>query len=217
MMMVFSQFGKFTFSGPAIAISLAVALLVCLTLAPALLATPIGRQVTANKQRRQPAGFGSGRPRRPHPRPAWLGAGGQLSRSRTPLAWYGIDAPVTYDIFSELPPDAASKRGTQLLLQHLPPGEIGPLTVLARLPGQDFASDEGRLKIAELSKRLHDLPGVDKVRSLYRPTGAGPGRGEPILAQRADVARRRRQPARGGNLCLQSHRRRSHATHRRAR
>jgi RND superfamily putative drug exporter len=43
------------------------------------------------------------------------------------------------------------------------------------LPGQDFTSDEGRLRIAELSKQLHDLRGVDKVRSLYRPTGMAPG------------------------------------------
>jgi putative drug exporter of the RND superfamily len=172
MMMVFSQFGKFTFSGPAIAISLAVALFVCLTLAPALLATPIGRQVTDKKE---PAGnwFWTAVADRILARPGLVLA---LSLAiATPLAWYGIDAPVTYDIFSELPPDAASKRGTKLLLQHLPPGEIGPLTVLARLPGQDFACDEGRLKIAELSKRLHDLPGVDKVRSLYRPTGQPPG------------------------------------------
>ncbi|MBA3482815.1 MAG: MMPL family transporter [Pirellulales bacterium] len=173
MMMVFSQFGKFTFSGPAIAISLAIGLVVCLTLAPALLATPIGRQVTANKQSVAGAWFWTAIADRILARPGLVLA---LSLAvATPLAWYGIDAPVTYDIFSELPPNAASKRGTQLLLQHLPPGEIGPLTVLARLPGQDFASDEGRLKIAELSKRLHDLAGVDKVRSLYRPTGQAPG------------------------------------------
>ncbi|MBA3482819.1 MAG: MMPL family transporter, partial [Pirellulales bacterium] len=173
MMMVFSEFGKFTISGPAIAISLAVALLVCLTLAPALLATPIGRQVTANKQDAAGSWFWTAVADRILARPGLVLA---LSLAvATPLAWYGIDAPVTYDIFSELPPDAASKRGTQLLLRHLPPGEIGPLTVLARLPGQDFASAEGRLKIAELSKRLHDLPGVDKVRSLYRPTGQAPG------------------------------------------
>jgi RND superfamily putative drug exporter len=172
LMMVFSQFGKFTFSGPAIAISLAIALLVCLTLAPALLATPIGRQVTA-KQSAAGSWFWTAVADRILARPGLVLA---LSLAvAMPLAWYGVDAPVTYDIFSELPPDAASKRGTKLLLQHLPPGEIGPLTVLARLPGQDFASDEGRLKIAELSKLLHDLPGVDKVRSLYRPTGQAPG------------------------------------------
>jgi RND superfamily putative drug exporter len=190
MMMVFSQFGKFTYSGPAIAISLAVALLVCLTLAPALLATPLGRRVAARRHSRD-IHRDKGVAVHPSAQPAagsrlwtWLAdrvlarPGLVLSASlvvATPLAWYGYDAPVTYDIFSELPPDAVSARGTKLLLRHLPPGEIGPLTVLVRLPGQDFASDEGRLKVAELSKRLHELPGVEKVRSLYRPTGQAPG------------------------------------------
>jgi RND superfamily putative drug exporter len=189
MMMVFSQFRKFTFSGPAIAISLAVALLVCLTLAPALLATPIGRRVAGKRKDEESlrpradvddehvavAGrrFWSWLANRVLARPGLVLAA-SLAVS-APLAWYGYDAPVTYDILGELPPDSVSARGTRLLLQHLPPGEIGPLTVLVRLPGMDFAGDDGRLRIAELSKLLHDLPDVDKVRSLYRPTGMAPG------------------------------------------
>lgn len=180
MMMVFSQFGKFTFSGPAIAISLAVALLVCLTLAPALLSTRIGSRVTGAREGDGAAGSSS----RSHRLWMWLAnlvtarPGLVLAASllaAAPFAWYGLDAPVTYDIFSELPRNSTSRRGTQLLLRHLPPGEIGPLTILARLPGEDFSSDDGRLKIAELSKRLFDLQGVEKVRSLYRPTGERPG------------------------------------------
>jgi putative drug exporter of the RND superfamily len=176
-MMVFSQFGKFTYSGPAIAISLGVALAVCLTLAPALLSTQIiGRRVTDSG--------GEGVPTRAHrfwtalanivtAKPGAVLAASLLAAA--PFAWFGLDAPVTYDIFSELPRNSTSRHGTQLLLRHLPPGEIGPLTILARLPGEDFSSEEGRLKIAELSKRLFDVEGVEKVRSLYRPTGEPPG------------------------------------------
>ncbi|MCC6491946.1 MAG: MMPL family transporter [Pirellulales bacterium] len=188
-MMVFAEFGKFAYSGPAIAIALAIALAVCLTLAPALLATPIGRRLY-ERPRRLP-GTGQSMKAAPQQRPR---AGGRcwnwvadvvtarpglvLAASlaaAAPLAWQGVGAPVTYDIFSELPPDAPSKRGAELLLRHLPPGEIGPLTLLVRLPGEDFASDGGRRLIRELSKRLFDLKGVDKVRSLYRPTGEPPG------------------------------------------
>ncbi|HEX6961140.1 MAG TPA: MMPL family transporter [Lacipirellula sp.] len=178
MMMVFSQFGKFTFSGPAIAISLSVALLVCLTLAPALLATPIGRRVLSRKHQ---AGdeAASGRlwtviADRVLARPGMVLAASFLIMA--PLAWFGYGAPVTYDIFGELPRNATSARGTRLLLEHLPPGEIGPLTVLVRQPGVDFGTQEARFeRIAELTKVLYDLPGVDKVRSLYQPTGEPPG------------------------------------------
>jgi RND superfamily putative drug exporter len=175
-MMVFSAFGKFTYSGPAIAISLAVALLVCLTLAPALLSTWIGSRVTARLELNE-AAPGHWLWRRLADaviaRPGLVLAGSALLAA--PLMINGFDTPVTYDIFSELPLNAEGRRGTGLLLQHLPPGEIGPLTVLARLPTEDFASEEGREKIAALTKRLFELEGVDKVRSLYRPTGAPPG------------------------------------------
>jgi RND superfamily putative drug exporter len=178
MMMVFSQFGKFTYSGPAIAISLAVALLVCLTLAPALLATPIGGRILGGRGTANGEGRGSriwtAVADRVLARPGLVLAT-SLAVS-APLAWYGYDAPVTYDIFGELPPKAPSARGARLLLEHLPPGEIGPLTVLVRLSGQDFASEEGRFeRIPQLTKVLYDLPGVDKVRSLYQPTGEPPG------------------------------------------
>jgi RND superfamily putative drug exporter len=177
MMMVFSEYGKFTYSGPAIAISLIIGLLVCLTLAPALLATPIGRHVTgkrdANGARVAGQRFWSAVADRVTARPGTILAVSLVIAA--PLAWYGYDAPVTYDILSELPPDAPSAQGTALLLRHLPPGEIGPLTVLVRMPGQDFASEEGRAMIRDLTALLFRVPGVDKVRSLYRPMGDPPG------------------------------------------
>jgi RND superfamily putative drug exporter len=175
-MMVFSEFGKFTYSGPAIAISLAVALLVCLTLAPALLSTWIGSRVTAGLESDEAAPGHWLWQRLADAviaRPGLVLAGSILLA--TPFVINGLNTRVTYDIFSELPANAESRRGTALLLQHLPPGEIGPLTVLARLPGEDLASEAGRDKVASLTKRLFDLNGVDRVRSLYRPTGEPPG------------------------------------------
>jgi RND superfamily putative drug exporter len=179
-MMAFSEFGKFTYSGPAIAISLAVALAVCLTLAPAILATRIGGQVLAGADDAE-------NPARPSAaRRAWAKLADAILRrpgvvlatsllAAAPLAWYGLETKTTYDIFSELPRNARSAQGARLLLRNLPPGEIGPLMVLVRLPGEDFTTRPARFKIAELTKLLVELPGVDKVRSLYRPTGEKPG------------------------------------------
>ncbi|HMO87291.1 MAG TPA: MMPL family transporter, partial [Lacipirellulaceae bacterium] len=182
-MMGFAQFGKFAYSGPAIAVSLLVALAVCLTLAPALLATPLGARVGVT------AAGAAGRWDRLWERIAELVTrrpGVVLLASAlaaAPLAWYGSQAPVTYDIFSELSPHRPSRRGTALMLRHFPAGEVGPLAVLVHRPEEGLDGDEGRLMIAELTKRLFDLPGVGRVRSLYRPTGEPPGAASVFSAQ----------------------------------
>jgi RND superfamily putative drug exporter len=188
-----ADFGKFAYSGPAIGASLAVALAACLTLGPALLATALGRRVAVDAAARgEVAEFGD----RDEP----LLGSASLARSSgvwsriadvvvsrpglvltvsalvaAPLVWRGAHTEVTYDLFGELSPRATSRRGADLLMRHFPAGDVGPITVLAKLPAGSLADNEGRLKIAELAKHLHDLKGVSKVRSLYRPTGEPPG------------------------------------------
>lgn len=178
-MMGFAEFGKFAYSGPAIAVSLAIALAVCLTLAPAMLATALGARVGA-------AGAVASTSSRVRDDRFWAALAEFVLRrpgavlavsflAAAPLAWYGARAPVTYDVFSELSPRSISRHGTALLLRHFPAGDVGPLTVLARRPAGGLQSDEGRRMIAELTHRLYELEGVDRVRSLYRPTGDPPG------------------------------------------
>jgi len=206
-MMGWADFGKFAYSGPAIAVSLAVTLIACLTLVPALLATQLG--ATVGKGQATTTGLGTSRTelRRPKPssrRPAdshqnggeqhglasgnwvwhWL-ADGVLRRPglillsslvlASPLAWVGATTGVTYDLLGELDQQRASRRGTRLFKRHFPPGEIGPLVVLAHHPQGDLASVDGRIRIAELAKPLDDLSGIAQVRSLYQPTGDPPG------------------------------------------
>jgi RND superfamily putative drug exporter len=171
-MMGWAEFGKFTYSGPAIAICLAITLLVCLTLVPALLATRLGTRVTAHSQSSDKTWWN------------WL-ADCVLRRPGTvlalslllmfPLAWGGWSVEVTYDLLGELPPQRVSRQGTQLLRQHTAPGEIGPLVVLAQHPTGDLDSMDGQFVIAEMVQALYKLPGVAQVRSLYQPTGDPPG------------------------------------------
>ena len=186
-MMGWADFGKFTYSGPAIAVCLAVTLLACLTFVPALLATRLGAQITSRKNVAGTAFW------------QWLAdavmkrPGIILATSLVltlPLAWAGWSVEVTYDLLGELPAGRVSRRGTQLLREHFSPGEIGPLVVLAKhsdkepdgvdlgsmdLSSVDLSSVDGRFLIAEMAKPLDDLPGVAQVRSLYQPTGNRPG------------------------------------------
>ncbi len=176
-MMGWADFGKFTYSGPAIAICLAITLLACLTFVPALLATKLGAQVGPLKNA---AGslFWQRLAEIVMDRPSMI-----LVTSLVlmlPLAWAGWTVEVTYDLLGELPAERVSRQGTQLLREHFPPGEIGPLVVLAKLPeGEldrvDLSSVDGQFLIAKMVKPLDELPGIAQVRSLYQPTGDPPG------------------------------------------
>ena len=172
-MMGWAEFGKFTYSGPAIAVCLAVTLVICLTLVPALLATRLGRskniipnttawnklwQVLAEKILQRPATI--------------LVVSFLMA---CPFAWFGWSVEVTYDLLGELPPSRLSRQGTQLLRQFFPAGEVGPLVVLAQHPDGNLDTVDGRFTIAELVKPLTEVEGIAKVRSLYQPTGAPPG------------------------------------------
>jgi len=167
-MMGWADFGKFAYSGPAIAIGLAITLLACLTLVPALLATRLGAQVG---QQTDAAGnvFWQRLADLVLSRPGLIFA---MSLVLTlPLAWAGWSVDVTYDLLGELGAERVSRRGTQLLREHFPPGEIGPLVVLAKHPNGKLDTTDGQFRIAEMAKPLGELPGVALVRSLYQPTG----------------------------------------------
>ncbi len=189
-MMGWAEFGKFAYSGPAIAVCLLVTLAVCLTLVPALLATPLGNLAEQKPPHADPSGPA------PNEQPflqasapwqtVWNSLAGKILRHPSlvlalslmvalPFAWSGWDVPVTYDLLSELPPHRVSRRGTTLMKEHFPPGEIGPLVVLAQLPQGGLNTVEGQLKIAQLVKPLADLKGIAKIRSIYQPTGDPPG------------------------------------------
>lgn len=173
-MMAFADFGKFAYSGPTIAISLAITLLACLTLVPALLATRLGTYI---KPQTSEDAFWQRLWQRVADavlrRPALILAVSLLIA--LPLAWQGWNVPVTYDLLGELAPQRVSRHGTDMLRRYFPPGEIGPLVVLAESAAGNLDSVDGQIKIAELAKPLDDLAGVAQVRSLYQPLGDPPG------------------------------------------
>ena len=176
--MYFADFGKFRYSGPVIGLCLAITLMACMTLTPALLRAfgrtlfwP-GRAVAA------PDPNSTRLSRRLWERLArWI-----VTYPATILAvsflllvpwavygWQQVDN-VTYDFLRALPTTSPSRRGAELLRTHFPIGESGPLTVVVWKEEGDFASRDARREIAALSDALH-IDGVRTVRSIADPLG----------------------------------------------
>jgi RND superfamily putative drug exporter len=188
-MLFFSDFGKFRNSGPAIALSLAITLLACLTFAPALL-TMAGNALFwpfASRRARLAAERGTveGQRRMLLGR-FWETVSGVVIAhpglilivsilALAPLARVGWGIKVTYDLVNELDPRRPSVQGVRLSQEFFPPGETSPVTILALQENGKFNSPEGEREIARLTKSLYDIDGVVSVRSIAEPLGNKPG------------------------------------------
>lgn len=181
-LMWFSHFEKFQFSGPIIAISLAVTLVVCLTFTPALL-SGLGRIAFWPQlpSRSLPA---SGRVRRGNLYWGRLAtavvhhSGWALLATLLFLcvpAFYGFIHlnSVTYDLTEELSESAPSRRGAQLISRYFPTQDGSPVTVLMTRKQPFDSEDTLREASSQLSQALY-LEGVESVRSLSDPLGDYP-------------------------------------------
>lgn len=176
-MLYFSDFGKFHYSGPVIAICLLVALLVCTTFTPALL---IAVGPSAFWPGRIPQGLQQVRS------PFWHWIAGVMTRRPAivlavgmgllvPPSIYGFirETDVTYDISSELGSNAISLQGLQVLKRHAMLADTNPMTLMVVRP---IASSRDLLQaqLAGLVDGLYALPGVIAVRSALDPLGDYP-------------------------------------------
>lgn len=188
--MFFATYGKFIYSGPVIAICLFIALLACITFAPALLRAfgkvvfwPFGiknltppelSNLSFDDQMKQIS-------------PVWDWVARQVLRRPGLILWaaFGIAAPfmlnglsvqVTHDFMNELAQDRSSKQGTELIREYFPPGESAPMSIVAQLPDgtPNDLNDSSNYSIAFLNTFIYNMPGVTDVRSLYKPGGGDP-------------------------------------------
>ena len=177
--MVVARFGMIQTTGPALAIVIFVTLLAGLTLTPSLLAIFGRRLFWPLHERTRTAtdeehGFWSALARRITARPGLI-AGVVLVALIVPA----LGLPMlkeNFDVLNELPSGAESRQGFETLSQHLAEGQLMPLTVLVKVPGNSataVTSEQGLADIAALEKSIAALPNVQTVRSLVDPLGEG--------------------------------------------
>jgi RND superfamily putative drug exporter len=194
-MLWFAQFGKYHYTGPIIAICLLVGLLVCLTLAPALLralgpnvfwpnVVQPDSAVVSSLIAVPPVHSDQKVPRKRVGLWGWVA----IKLTRRPMAaflcgvtilavpgWYGWrnEDSVTYDLSSQLDTNAPSRRGYRLLAEHFDVGEINPVNILI-VASQDQPRETLKEKIKSLSDLLYRQPGVVAVRTSNDPLGDFP-------------------------------------------
>src|SRR5262249_24124104 len=140
-LMALAEFAKVRYAGPAIALSLGIALLSSLTLTPALLRI-MGK--TVFWPRRAPRAELALRPSRRAgpPRQAFWDWVSHRVAARPVLVWVlallvlspfvilGMRVHPSYRATGELSPQAESLQGLAAIQRHFTAGEIGPVTVL---------------------------------------------------------------------------------------
>jgi RND superfamily putative drug exporter len=173
-LMGLAEFAKVKCGGPAIAISLAVALVASLTLTPALLSLfgtlafwPVGLPQKAATEEEAEGIWGRiSKFVMAHPILIW-----SLSvLVLVPLALLGLHVRSSYRATGELSPACSSVRGLDAIGRHFTPGELGPITVLLE-SDMDWDSPEGRQVIEHLTLGFRTLENVAEVRSLTHPLG----------------------------------------------
>jgi RND superfamily putative drug exporter len=198
-LMGLAEFAKVRCAGPAIALSLAVALLAALTLTPALLRllggvafwprTIIWKPESANtfQAGASYAAFSAARSMRqpsihtPAHSPFWAWISQHVVArpllvwsvavlALAPLAILGFRVGPVYRATGELHPSVGSVRGLAAIQRHFTAGEIGPLTILLR-SATDWNTPAGREALTHLCHGFALLPNVAEVRGLTQPLG----------------------------------------------
>jgi RND superfamily putative drug exporter len=223
-MLYFSSFAKIQFTGPAIALSLTIALLASLTIAPVLLNWLGGavfwpfrapKHEVAEADRLEPApisGFWASVANLVVRRPGLILL--MSLAALVPLAVVGARTKANYNQLADLHPDQPSVMGSRLIRQYFAVGELGPSWVLMHHPTIDFRSDTGLKAVESLARQISLLDNVAEVRAVSRPLGkplgsvvspAAPDAGAPDNSFLGGLSRLRRNAQRDvGSMVLRS-------------
>lgn len=172
-LMILAEFAKVRCGGPAIGLSLIVALCASLTLAPALLSIcgswafwPASIPKPKNPEIEFAAWFRLSDIIVTYPIRCILVIVALLS----PLAYYGMQVTPSYKATGELSRKSQSVLGMSAIQEHFSPGELGPVIVLLE-SNKPWDSAEGKRILNHLSLGFQHLPQIHEVRSLTQPLG----------------------------------------------
>ncbi|BBZ25884.1 putative membrane protein, MmpL family [Mycolicibacterium madagascariense] len=165
--MAFAKLTIFATSGPACAVAVVVGCLATVTLLPPVL-------VLAAKR-------GIGEPRQDRTRAYWNRIAVTVVRKPVPLlvislvlllAFGGVALTLrmTYDDRKGQPATTASNEGYRLLDRHFPKDVIISEFLLVESP-TDLRTGRGLADLEEMASRVAQIPGVDRVVGVTRPTG----------------------------------------------
>lgn len=169
--MGFAEFGLFNTAGPAIAIGVAVALLAGLTFTPAMTYLlgqyafwPVKLQAGSFK----PARLWSAVANQVVARPLLTAA--LVLLALTPFAVNSFFGHRSFDTLSDLPSDADSHKGFEVMLTRYSPGELLPTEALVTVPGSVWDSANLK-KLDDYVAAIDRLDGVKMARTATRPLG----------------------------------------------
>ena len=202
-MLGFTSFAMFRYTGPTIALSLAVALVAALTSAPAMMAwLGAGLFWPFRIPHHEKGKDGETESREALPRKGfWVGVADLVVDHPltilaaclmvlAPLAVVGALARPNYGQLVNLDPDRPSVVGADVVRPYFALGELSPTVALLDNPTLDIRSPAGKAAIEEISRRLAVIGSVAEVRSMTRPVGKpeGPAIGRSLFDRLADQA-----------------------------
>ena len=165
--MMFTRLGLFATIGPALAVSVAMAFLAAITLLPAIM-------VLAGRR-------GWIQPRADRTTRFWRRSGVRIVRRPKShlvasllvlavLAGCGAVAHYNYDDRKNLPADTQSNQGYAAVERHFALNSTIPQYLYISSP-RDLRTPKGLADLEVMAQRVSQVPGIDMVRGVTRPTG----------------------------------------------
>ncbi len=164
--MIFAEFGVFNTSGPALALGVIIALAAGLTFVPATLSI-LGKWAfwPGTAKHRVAGEFYIKTSNLVASRPWTVVI--VVILAMVPLAIYGMNMPLNFNMLSDLPDNVEAKQGFEVMADTMGPGNLSPLTVV--VTDRDPATMT--TEMTQLETDLLAMDGVADVRSLNNPTG----------------------------------------------